>query len=61
MHRIPFLRCCAKFYESMTGISPPPALEKVESSFDDLISYLDLPKTLYELFDCAEIAQLAMR
>ncbi|CAL8120131.1 unnamed protein product [Orchesella dallaii] len=58
---IPFLRCCAKFYESMTGIPPPTVLEQVESRFEDLISYLDLPKNLCELFDCPDILVLLMR
>jgi len=47
---VPFLRCCAKFYESLTGISPPPDLETVNCSFDALIKYLDLPKEFEALF-----------
>lgn len=45
----------------MTGVASPPALGKLESSFEDLAGYLDLPKSFYELFDCPEVVELCLK
>ncbi|CAL8067972.1 unnamed protein product [Orchesella dallaii] len=58
---IPFLRCCAKFYESMTGIPPPPEVEGGLKPFDELIGYLGLPTSFHELFDCEPVRMMVLR
>jgi len=63
--RVPFLRACAKFYESMTGVSPPSgfALELGggEIRFEELLGYLDLPKSFQEVFDSPAVLEMMMR
>ncbi|CAG7818357.1 unnamed protein product [Allacma fusca] len=58
---IPFLRCCCKFYEKLTGIAPPESLMSPVNSYDDLVKYLGLPVTFEKLFDSRICWQLPYR
>jgi len=55
---IPFLRCCAKFYEHLNAVPAPKALEETESTFDSLVAYLDLPNSFEDIFDSPFACQM---
>ncbi|KAL0272834.1 UNVERIFIED_CONTAM: hypothetical protein PYX00_005659 [Menopon gallinae] len=57
---VPFLRCCALFYNFLTDVQHPPCLtEPGGDTYENLCKYLGLPVTAQELFETSKYKPLS--